>query len=109
VAEAFFVFIWLSARKVGLDVTPAVGTATATEFHAYTALYHSIPDLAQILRGEGDGIAFPHIVNLHVLTHLADFPDVGRTTNSLTFTNPTAVELPGLRTNLFTHWLTSQP
>ena len=46
-------------HQVGLDITPAVGAAAATEFRAYTALYHSIPDLAQILRGKGDGIAFP--------------------------------------------------
>lgn len=46
-------------HQVGLDITPAVGAAAATEFNAYTALYHSIPDLARILRGEGDGIAFP--------------------------------------------------
>ena len=46
-------------HQVGLDTTPAIGAAAATEFRAYTALYHSIPDLAQILRGEGNGIDFP--------------------------------------------------
>lgn len=46
-------------HRVGLDITAAVGAAAATEFNAYTALYHSIPDLAQILRGEGGGISFP--------------------------------------------------
>ncbi|MCI0474913.1 MAG: MoxR family ATPase [Anaerolineales bacterium] len=53
---------WVMAshlHNVGLDITSAIGAAAATEFNAYTALYHSIPDLAQILRGEGDGIVFP--------------------------------------------------
>ncbi|CAG1016298.1 hypothetical protein ANAEL_05547 [Anaerolineales bacterium] len=53
---------WVMAsqlHQVGLDIASAVGTAAATEFNAYIALYHSIPDLVQILRGEGDDIAFP--------------------------------------------------
>jgi MoxR-like ATPase len=43
----------------GLDVAPAVGEGTATEFLAYTKLYQSLPDLMEILEGRGDRIAFP--------------------------------------------------
>ncbi len=44
---------------VGLDIAPAVGAAAAAEFYAYRAAYDSLPDLAAILAGEGENIAFP--------------------------------------------------
>jgi MoxR-like ATPase len=47
-------------HRVGLDVGAAVGEATATEFNSYVALYEHLPDLARILAGEGDDVAFPH-------------------------------------------------
>jgi MoxR-like ATPase len=53
---------WVMASQlhsVGLGIVSAVGMAAAAEFNAFTALYHDIPDLEQILRGDGDGIAFP--------------------------------------------------
>jgi MoxR-like ATPase len=46
-------------HQIGLDITPAVGAATAVEFSAYVALYRSLPDLEQILHGHGDDVAFP--------------------------------------------------
>ena len=53
---------WVMAsqlHKAGLNVASAIGAAAATEFHAYAALYHSIPDLERILCGKGDGVPFP--------------------------------------------------
>lgn len=46
-------------HRLGLDVRPAVGAAAAGEFAAYVAVYRDLPDLAAILRGEGEGLAFP--------------------------------------------------
>jgi MoxR-like ATPase len=53
---------WEMASKlhtVGLNISPAVGTATAAEFNAYLKLYENLPNLAQIFTGKGDGIKFP--------------------------------------------------
>ena len=53
---------WVMAselHRIGLDVGAAIGAATAVEFNAYVALYSSLPDLEQILQGQGAGIAFP--------------------------------------------------
>ncbi|ARV59890.1 ATPase [Nostocales cyanobacterium HT-58-2] len=53
---------WEMASKlhtVGLDIAPAVGTATAAEFNAYIKLYENLPNLTQIFLGEGDRIKFP--------------------------------------------------
>lgn len=53
---------WMIAsalHEVGLDIAPAVGAEAAAEFAAYTELYASLPDLDQILHGEGGGVAFP--------------------------------------------------
>jgi MoxR-like ATPase len=77
---------WVMAshlHQVGLDITSAIGAAAATEFYAYTALYHSIPDLAQILRGEGEEVAFPtepsmrYATVVGLLTRAADDPQTG--------------------------------
>jgi hypothetical protein len=46
-------------HRVGLSVEAAVGAAAAAEFEAYLALYAQLPDLARILAGAGDDIAFP--------------------------------------------------
>jgi MoxR-like ATPase len=43
----------------GLDIAPAVGAATATEFKAFTQLYTQLPDYERILAGDGDHVAFP--------------------------------------------------
>lgn len=53
---------WVMAsdlHKARLNVAAAIGAAAATEFDAYVALYHDIPDLARILSGYGDGVQFP--------------------------------------------------
>jgi MoxR-like ATPase len=53
---------WVMAsqlHQVSMDVAPAVGAATATEFNAYVALYHELPNLERVLRGEGDTVQFP--------------------------------------------------
>ena len=53
---------WEMASKlhaVGLDTAPAIGEETTAEFKAYIALYKSLPELAKILEGEGETIAFP--------------------------------------------------
>lgn len=46
-------------HKLGQDVAPAVGVATAAEFRAYLSLYEQLPDLAAILAGGGAAQAFP--------------------------------------------------
>lgn len=43
----------------GMDITPAVGAATASEFNAYVALYGNLTDLENVLAGKGADIAFP--------------------------------------------------
>ncbi len=53
---------WMMAsalHAVGLDVAPAVGAATTAEFAAFLTLYHNLPDIERILRGEGERVAFP--------------------------------------------------
>lgn len=51
----------LAARlfRSRLDIAPAVGLGAAAEFYAYLAAYESLPDLAAILAGRGEGMAFP--------------------------------------------------
>ncbi|MCU0493594.1 MAG: MoxR family ATPase [Chloroflexaceae bacterium] len=46
-------------HRAGMDVAAAVGASTAQEFYAYLELYRDLPDLAQILHGNGDGLPFP--------------------------------------------------
>lgn len=53
---------WVMASALhtaGLDITPAVGIATAAEFAAYLTLYRTLPDLTPILAGQGATIPFP--------------------------------------------------
>lgn len=53
---------WVMASALhtaGLDITPAVGIATAAEFAAYITLYRTLPDLTPILAGQGATIPFP--------------------------------------------------
>lgn len=52
---------WVMASLLhgaNLDITPAVGTATAAEFVAFIALYETLPNLAPILEGKGNSISF---------------------------------------------------
>jgi MoxR-like ATPase len=74
---------WVMAsdlHRAGLSTAPAIGNAAATEFAAYVALYHTVPDLAQILRGDGDKISFPDEPSLRyatvvgLITHAEDAP-----------------------------------
>lgn len=46
-------------HRLGVSVAPAVGAAAAAEFGAFLAGYERLPDLARVLAGEGDGLAFP--------------------------------------------------
>lgn len=53
---------WEMASKLhsaNLEIAPAVGRETATEFKAFVDLYRNIPDLTLILAGEGQKINFP--------------------------------------------------
>ena len=53
---------WVMASALhhaGLDIAPAVGAGTATEFNAFRQLYAHLPDFNLILDGKGDGITFP--------------------------------------------------
>lgn len=53
---------WVMAsllHQAGLDIAPAVGMETATEFNAFIQLYQSLPDLSHIFGGSGDAIPFP--------------------------------------------------
>lgn len=42
-----------------LDIIPAVGTETESEFAAFVKVYQSLPDLERIFMGKGDAISFP--------------------------------------------------
>ena len=42
-----------------LDITPAVGLETESEFAAFVKVYQSLPDLERIFLGKGDSISFP--------------------------------------------------
>lgn len=53
---------WEMASKLhsaNLDISPAVGRDTATEFKAFVSLYDNIPNLTLILAGQGEQIKFP--------------------------------------------------
>jgi MoxR-like ATPase len=53
---------WVMASDLhhaGLEVAPAIGTAAAAEFNAYVALYQDLPNLEEILAGDGAGPPFP--------------------------------------------------
>lgn len=53
---------WVMAsllHEAGLDIAPAVGMETTTEFNAFIQLYQSLPDLNSIFSGSGDAIPFP--------------------------------------------------
>ncbi len=54
---------WVMAsalHSAGLDIAPAVGIGTAAEFTSFINLYDNLPNLAPILEGNGEGIAFPN-------------------------------------------------
>jgi MoxR-like ATPase len=46
-------------HNAGLDIAPVVGEGAAAEFEAYRKVYNALPDLAAIVDGRGDRIAFP--------------------------------------------------
>lgn len=46
-------------HRVALSIAPVVGMAAAAEFNAFVELYRALPDLEQILRGDGAALAFP--------------------------------------------------
>lgn len=46
-------------HKAELDIIPAVGTETESEFAAFVKVYQSLPDLERIFMGKGDAISFP--------------------------------------------------
>ncbi len=52
---------WVMAsdlHKVDLDMAAAIGKTAATEINAFIALYAQVPDLEQILAGQGEEIPF---------------------------------------------------
>jgi MoxR-like ATPase len=54
---------WVMAsalHSTGLNITPAVGMGAAAEFTSFVNLYDNLPNLAPILEGNGEGIAFPN-------------------------------------------------
>lgn len=46
-------------HAIGLDIASAVGAPAASEFDTFVGMIADLPDLAAILRGEGDEIDFP--------------------------------------------------
>ncbi|MFO0672667.1 MAG: MoxR family ATPase [Polyangiaceae bacterium] len=53
---------WEMASRLhgaGLDVAPAVGEATASEFQAFVRLATGLPDIDAVLGGRGAALAFP--------------------------------------------------
>ena len=65
---------WVMAsqlHKAGLDIAPAVGMETASEFNAFIQIYESLPDLNSIFNGLGDDIAFPTEPSVRYATTIA--------------------------------------
>jgi hypothetical protein len=53
---------WMVANdlyQANLDISTVVGAAAAAEFASFVALYHQLPNIANILDGNGRDIAFP--------------------------------------------------
>ena len=46
-------------HTIGSSIAPAVGSAAALEFDSFLEVYDTLPDLGQILGGQGKGIVFP--------------------------------------------------
>ncbi|MEW6491457.1 MAG: MoxR family ATPase [Cyanobacteriota bacterium] len=53
---------WVMAshlHKAQLEIAPAVGVETESEFAAFVKVYQSLPDLMRIFMGKADGLSFP--------------------------------------------------
>lgn len=53
---------WMMASQLyraELPIDPVIGQAAAAEFQAFCAIYNQLPDVAVILKGNGQRIAFP--------------------------------------------------
>jgi hypothetical protein len=53
---------WLMANmlyRAQLDIASVVGQGASAEFDAFIAIYRRLPDVARILQGKGEEIAFP--------------------------------------------------
>lgn len=53
---------WMMANRlyhVGLDISHVVGTGVAAEFAAFLKLYQQLPNVEEILQGNGQHISFP--------------------------------------------------
>jgi hypothetical protein len=53
---------WVMASSlhcIGMDIAPAVGIGAAAELAAYITLYETMPDLTEILEGQGNDTSFP--------------------------------------------------
>lgn len=53
---------WMMANrlhKIGLDISHVVGAGTAAEFAAFLKLYQQLPNVEEILQGNGKRISFP--------------------------------------------------
>ncbi len=55
----------------GLDVTPAVGPAAATELEAFARVYGELEGVERVLRGEGDAVIFPGEPSLRYASTIA--------------------------------------
>lgn len=65
---------WMMAsqlHKIKLDIAPAVGKGAAAEFAAFLKLYANLPNIAQILAGEGKSIDFPTEPSVRYATTIA--------------------------------------
>ena len=65
---------WVMAsqlHKAGLDIFPAVGRETASEFIAFIQLYQNLPNLTRIFAAEGNNIPFPSEPSVRYATTIA--------------------------------------
>lgn len=58
-------------HRIKLDVAPAIGKGAAAEFAAFLKLYANLPNIAQILAGEGKSIEFPKEPSVRYATTIA--------------------------------------
>lgn len=62
---------WAMASQlhaIGADIAPAIGAGAAVEFNAFCAVYRDLPDLEQVLEGNGAGLVFPEEPSIRYAT-----------------------------------------
>lgn len=65
---------WMVANelyKVGLDTAPVVGLGASAELASFVNMYKQMPDIVEILKGDGEGVLFPQEPSLRYAVTIA--------------------------------------